>query len=164
MIQITADENEIQRRILSFIELKREEINKSNTRDFIDANVVAEDSCARVSSNVYRVEHSKGLLRIRKIKNEIGPEIESTARPLQDPAFNGVNERLEYIEKSLETTKSSTPKDIYQRLKILEDHIAFLKTVSPEYSKFVKKDFSKAKKVYSINDLDSIIASIESKP
>lgn len=161
MVQITADENEIQRRIASFIELKREEINQNNVRNFVEAKIV--DSCARASSNVFRVEQSTGLLRIRRIKNETGPEMESTAKQLQVPTFNGFNERLEHIEKSLNTTNSSTPKDIYQRLKTLEDQIAFLQTVSPEYSKFVKKDFSKPKKVYSISDLDSIIESMQSK-
>lgn len=156
LVQITIGEDEIKRRISSFIDLKREEINQNNLRDFIEV----EDSCARVSSNVYRVKDSKGHLIIRRIVNETGPATDLKTKQL--PSFNGVNERLENIEDLLKTTTTTTPKDVYQRLKILEDQVTLLKTVSPEYSKFIRKDSSKAKKVvYTISDLDSIIASME---
>lgn len=163
LVQITVGEDEIQRRIKSFVDLKREEINQNNLRDFIEAG--SDDLCARVSSNVYRVKDLKGHLKIRRIINEVGPIVKSEEIPHHNPNFSGVSERLQCIEDSLQVPTNSTPKDIYQRLKNLEDQLAYLKTVSPEYLKFKTRiDASKAKKtVYTISDLDSIISSMESK-
>lgn len=161
-MQVKVDENEMMDRINSFIELKRKEINESNLKDFIDdAN---EDSCARVSGNVYRIKDSKGHLRKRRIKNEAGPTVKMSEHESNDN-FCGVSERLEKAEAFFKFEWKSIPKDVYQRLKLIEDQIARLKTISPEYSKFViRKDSAPRKKtVYAISDLDKIIAAMETK-
>lgn len=165
LVQVTVDEVEMQSRIRLFIELKREENNENNLRDFIDEG--NEDSCARVSSNVYRIKDSKGHLRIRRIKNETGPldhRNGNTNEPQSNISFSGVSERLENVEDFLEFECKSVPKDVYHRLKLIEDQIAHLKTISPEYSKFlIRKDSApKRKTFYTISDLDKIIASMES--
>lgn len=160
LVQVKVDENEMMNRIKSFIELKRKEINENNLRDFIDDG--NEDSCARVSSNVYRIKDSKGHLRIRRIKNESGPTVKMSEHESND-SFCGISERLEKAEAFFKFEFKSIPKDVYQRLKQIEDQIAHLKTISPEYSKFViRKDSAPRKKaVYAISDLDKIIASME---
>lgn len=62
LIQINADEKEVFRRIECFIEKKREEIDKSNVHDFIEAGIDF-DSCARVTSVIFRTKDSKGHLK-----------------------------------------------------------------------------------------------------
>lgn len=171
LVQITADGNEVQRRIEAFIELKREEINRNNFNDFIESK--DKDSCARVTSNVYRMKDSKGHLRIKRVKNLSGPN-DATTLPgditqpephdiARERNYCSINERLRDVENYMKVESSAIPKDIYQRLKIIEDQISILKTVSPEYSQFViAKDSEPKKKIqYSLSDLDKIIASME---
>lgn len=171
LVQVRADGDEVQRRIEAFIELKREEINRNNLNDFIEAK--DNFSCARVASNVYRIEDSKGHLRIKRVKNITGPNdaktlLDETAQPeplstAREMNYCSIDERLQDVENYMKFGSSSIPKDIYQRLKIIEDQISILKTVSPEYSQFViSKDSAPKRKVeYSLSDLDKIIASME---
>lgn len=63
LVQINVDEDEIGRRIKNFIERKREEIDKSNIKDFIDTKDDGDDGCARVNSVIFRVKDSKGHLK-----------------------------------------------------------------------------------------------------
>lgn len=163
LVQITVDENEMQDRIKSFIELKRGEIDENNIRDFIEDR--SGDSCARVLSNVYRIKDSKGHLRIKRIKNETGPIFDQSFHQSKIiEGFSGISERLENVEDFLSLDSKSLPKEIYQRLKLIEDQISHLKTISPEYSKFVtrKKPAAKNKIGYTVNELDKIISTMES--
>lgn len=164
LVRINVDEDEMQRRIQSFIDLKRDEINKSNLRDFI---VPADsESCARTASNVYRLKDSKGHLRVKRMKNVEVPMDQAEAEPQPQPeASSSINERLETVETFLKLEATSIPKDVYQRLKFLEDQVAYLKTVSPEYSHFIKgKDPSpKIKHIYTVSEIDEMIAEMESK-
>jgi hypothetical protein len=168
-VQITIDENEMQRRIQSFIDLKRAEINQNNLRDFIETTQ-DDESCARVASNVYRIEDSKGHLRIKRSKNETGPSDHRNIFNVSDVAksdgnFNSINERLGNIENFLKLEGSPIPKDIYQRLKIIEDQITYLKTISPEYANFMtRKDSVPKKKIsYTVDDLNKIILAMETR-
>jgi hypothetical protein len=165
-VQISVDESEVKRRIEAFISRKREEINQNNLTDFIEEQ--GEDLCARVSSNIYRIKDSKGHLKIRRIRNEIGPlDDRSIAKHKVDEnsekIFSSIDERLKETENFLKLKSSAVPKDVYQRLKIIEDHISLLQSISPEYSQFLVHNESsqKYKTVYSVNDLDKIIASME---
>lgn len=172
LVQITVAEDEIKQRINAFIALKREEINQNNLRDFIETGC-DDDSCARLTSSVYRIKNSKSHLRIKRINNEIdavhdvvdqSENFTGQEATNSDAAFTGVTERLENVEKFLHLNSSAIPKDIYQRLKLLEDQISYLKTISPEYSQFVgRKDSTLKRKVYTVSDLDRIIAAMESK-
>lgn len=165
LVQIKVDEDEIQRRIQAFIELKREKINQKNLEDFIESK--DPESCARVVSKVRRLKNPQGHLRIKRVKNLTGPNdlvirSESTSAKL-DKNFDSINERLEDVELYLKLATTAIPKDVYVRLKMIEDQIAFLKTASPEYAQFIRiRNSARWKKVeYSISDLDKIIASME---
>lgn len=163
LVQITADETEVQRRIEAFINQKRGEINQNNLTDFLEQG--SENSCARVNSNVYRIKDSKGHLRIKRVKNEVGPLTESSKLVKSDESTNfcSINERLKDSESFLKLESNSIPKDIYERLKKIEDQISHLQSVSPEYSQFfARKDSAAKKNAYSAEDLDRIIASMES--
>ena len=162
LIQITVDEDEIQRRIQAFIERKRDEINKNNLRDFIEDS--SEELCARVSSNIYKVKDSKGHLKIRRVENETGPMEGGGETKESQEIFSSVNERLQDVESFLNLEPASIPKDVYQRLKMIEDQISHLMTISPEYSQFVsaKPTIIKQKAKYTVDDIDKIIAQMES--
>jgi len=55
------------------------------------------------------------------------------------PLTNGVVERLDNAEKYLNINNNNTPvsKNIYERLKKIENRILYLETISPEYSHFL---------------------------
>ncbi|CAG2067412.1 unnamed protein product, partial [Timema podura] len=64
LVQIKAGAKEIERRILSFIERKREQVNLSNIHDFCYRdNVQVEASCARVNAVLLCRKDSKSHLR-----------------------------------------------------------------------------------------------------
>src|SRR5690349_6133495 len=96
LVQLSVDHEEVQRRIRSFIESKREEINRNNQRDFI-ADGEINDSCARVASNVYRIEDSKGHLKIKIVCNEAGPGSSNTDKETLNQ-FYGIEERVKDVE------------------------------------------------------------------
>lgn len=161
--QIRVDDTEIQRRIDCFISRKRDEINSNNIQDFIAGETEAtseESSCARVYSTVYRIKDSKSHLKIHRVKNESGPQTgnykdaldkltgsnSATVKIKPDPDApervkpvpDGVQERLENVEHflHLQSNKVSN-KSVLERLKVIEDKILYLETMSPEYTHFV---------------------------
>lgn len=48
---------------------------------------------------------------------------------------NGIEERLQGLETQLSLDKA-VPKNVYQRLKHLEDRLILLESISPEYVQF----------------------------
>lgn len=54
---------------------------------------------------------------------------------------NGIEERLQNVETELSFHKA-VPRDIYRRLKAIEDRLLHLESISPEYSNFwVRKHY-----------------------
>lgn len=164
LIQIHALESEIQRRIRGFIELKREEIDRKNLRDFIETT---EDSCARVASSVYKFhKSSRGHLMVNTVKDqEVTLDSACTKKlPNHESFLSGIEERLESAESFLQQDDGTTTKDVFLRLKLIEDKITQLKSVSPEYFQFLKRTRpTKKKTFYTLNDLDRIIAMKKAK-
>lgn len=162
LLQIRADESEIKRRIASFIGRKREEINNGNVHDFIADNPDDDMQCARVNSTVYRINGSKGHLKVHRVKNEFGPQTINyttaldklmdgnsttvTIKPDPDkpvkPLSSGIQERLVNAEGHLNLNDNNeSTKTIFERLKAIEDRILYLETLSPEYSHFLVSFF-----------------------
>lgn len=160
LVQITVNEDEVQRRIQSFVGQKREEINRNNLRDFIDDE--AEDSCARVASNVYRIKDSKGHLKLKQALNETGPE-DRTEDTGNAGSFSGIKERLQDVQAFFRNEDFPLPKDIYKRLKAIENEVQHLKTISPEYSHYVSGRSLPVKTIYTVEDLEKIISAMENK-
>ncbi|KAJ9574066.1 hypothetical protein L9F63_008592 [Diploptera punctata] len=153
LIQIKADSKE--RRINSFIERKRDQVNLGNIQDFCShgSTPVNEYSCARVDALLIRRKDSKSHLRVRRVLNTWGPQTRGLdpgslggtdpedpmatlmkqntvkAEPRED---SGVEERLGNAETHLRM-RGPIPTDIYQRLKQIEDRILYLEGLSPEY-------------------------------
>lgn len=78
LVQIHADEAEVRRRLNCFVERKREEINETNVKDFIEPASHNESSgtdppdgdetCARVRSSVYRYKNASSHLKGKALK------------------------------------------------------------------------------------------------
>ncbi|KAK7835994.1 hypothetical protein U0070_004085 [Myodes glareolus] len=142
VVQIKAGKAEIDRRISAFIERKQAEINENNVREF--CNVI---DCNQVS----------------RVVNTYGPQTRPEGIPgsghkppgtLRDCGNQAVEERLQNIEAHLRLqTGGPVPRDIYQRIKKLEDRILELEGVSPEYFQSVQN--------YSLAELDEKISALK---
>ncbi|KAG9481075.1 hypothetical protein GDO78_010363 [Eleutherodactylus coqui] len=161
MVQIQAGKSEIDRRILAFIERKQAEINENNVREFcnvIDCN--QENSCARTDAIFTPFPGFKSHVKVSRVVNAYGPQTRSdgsssSSRPHSVPHDCGnqaVEERLQNIEYHLQLNPGGpVPKDVYQRLKKLEDRILELEGISPEY--FQSMSYSLAELDQKINAL-----------
>ncbi|KYO37251.1 MAP3K12-binding inhibitory protein 1 isoform B [Alligator mississippiensis] len=176
VVQIKAGKAEIDRRISAFIERKQAEINENNVREFcnvIDCN--QENSCARTDAVFTPYPGFKSHVKVSRVVNTYGPQTRSEGAhgsnkasiPVRDCGNQAVEERLQNIEAHLRLqTGGPVPRDIYQRIKKLEDKILELEGLSPEY--FQSVNFSgKRRKVqpphqnYSLAELDEKINAIK---
>ncbi|KAE8587360.1 hypothetical protein XENTR_v10021943 [Xenopus tropicalis] len=162
VVQIKAKKSEIDRRILAFIERKQAEINENNVREFcnvIDCN--QENSCARTDAVFTPYPGFKSHIKVSRVVNTYGPQTRNDntaaprlrANPVQlDCGNQAVEERLQNIECHLRLQRSGpVPKDVYQRIKSLEDKILELEGISPEY--FHSLDVSKKRKAPQTSEL-----------
>ncbi|XP_069695783.1 molybdopterin synthase catalytic subunit isoform X2 [Periplaneta americana] len=207
LVQIKAGSEEITRRINSFIERKREQVNLGNIQDFCyHGNApITDGSCARVDALLVRRKDSKSHLRVRRVLNPWGPQTRGIdpgsmgcTNP-QDPASAlfqqhlkegsskcgikseindvkigtvGIEERLSNAERHL-NIHGPVPKDVYSRLKEIEDRILQLEGLSPEYFQFWKNTpFDKEsqmeqspvkKRTYSTLELENKLLDLEYK-
>lgn len=177
VVQIKAGKAEIDRRISAFIERKQAEINENNVREFcnvIDCN--QENSCARTDAIFTPYPGFKSHVKVSRVVNTYGPQTRpegiqgSGHKPssmLRDCGNQAVEERLQNIEAHLRLQAGGpVPRDIYQRIKKLEDKILELEGISPEY--FQSVNFSgKRRKVqppqqnYSLAELDEKISALK---
>ncbi|XP_038611975.1 MAP3K12-binding inhibitory protein 1 [Tachyglossus aculeatus] len=177
VVQIKAGKAEIDRRISAFIERKQAEINENNVREFcnvIDCN--QENSCARTDAVFTPYPGFKSHVRVSRVVNTYGPQTRAegahgsgpkASNMLRDCGNQAVEERLQNIEAHLRLqTGGPVPRDIYQRIKKLEDKILELEGLSPEY--FQSVSFSgKRRKIrppqesYSLAELDEKINALK---
>ncbi|XP_010190949.1 PREDICTED: MAP3K12-binding inhibitory protein 1, partial [Mesitornis unicolor] len=177
VVQIKAGKAEIDRRISAFIERKQAEINENNVREFcnvIDCN--QENSCARTDAIFTPYPGFKSHIKVSRVVNTYGPQTRSEGAhgsshkasvPIYDCGNQAVEERLQNIEAHLRLqTGGPVPRDIYQRIKKLEDKILELEGLSPEYFQSVSCS-GKRRKVqpphqnYSLAELDEKINAIK---
>ncbi|KAM6133771.1 LOW QUALITY PROTEIN: MAP3K12-binding inhibitory protein 1 [Phoenicopterus ruber ruber] len=143
VVQIKAGKAEIDRRISAFIERKQAEINENNVREFcnvIDCN--QENSCARTDAIFTPYPGFKSHIKVSRVVNTYGPQTRSEGAhgsshkanvPIHDCGNQAVEERLQNIEAHLRLqTGGPVPRDIYQRIKKLEDK-SLSEGLSPEY-------------------------------
>lgn len=176
VVQIKAGKAEIDRRISAFIERKQAEINENNVREFcnvIDCN--QENSCARTDAIFTPYPGFKSHIKVSRVVNTYGPQTRSEGThgsshkasvSMHDCGNQAVEERLQNIEAHLRLqTGGPVPRDIYQRIKKLEDKILELEGLSPEYFQSVSCS-GKRRKVqsphsYSLAELDEKINAIK---
>ncbi|KAB0393327.1 hypothetical protein E2I00_006711 [Balaenoptera physalus] len=122
VVQIKAGKAEIDRRISAFIERKQAEINENNVREF--CNVIDCNQVSRVVNTYGPQTRPEGIQGSGHKPNSM----------LRDCGNQAVEERLQNIEAHLRLqTGGPVPRDIYQRIKKLEDRILELEGISPEY-------------------------------
>ncbi|XP_045655806.1 MAP3K12-binding inhibitory protein 1 isoform X1 [Ursus americanus] len=177
VVQIKAGKAEIDRRISAFIERKQAEINENNVREFcnvIDCN--QENSCARTDAIFTPYPGFKSHVKVSRVVNTYGPQTRpegiqgSGHKPnslLRDCGNQAVEERLQNIEAHLRLqTGGPVPRDIYQRIKKLEDKILELEGISPEYFQSVsfcgkRRKVQPPQQNYSLAELDEKISALK---
>ncbi|XP_015269212.1 PREDICTED: MAP3K12-binding inhibitory protein 1 isoform X1 [Gekko japonicus] len=176
VVQIKARKAEIDRRISAFIERKQAEINENNVREFcnvIDCN--QENSCARTDAVFTPYPGFKSHIKVSRVVNTYGPQTRNEGAHgsshkantlLRDCGNQAIEERLQNIEAHLRLhTGGPVPKDIYQRIKKLEDKILELEGMSPEYFQSVnlsgKRRKSQPNQNYSLVELDEKINALK---
>ncbi|KAF4520615.1 hypothetical protein B566_EDAN007480, partial [Ephemera danica] len=159
LVQIKATPEEVRRRIECFISRKRQDVNRINIRDFCTRSLDSlgqqeegeeevVESCARIDAVLVPRKDSKSHLRVRRVLNTWGPQttgIDPGSMPTTTCRRNdidtkpnlpglppGVAERLSNVEDHLGINKA-VPSNIYKRLKMIEDRILYLESISPEY-------------------------------
>ncbi|XP_063146127.1 MAP3K12-binding inhibitory protein 1 isoform X2 [Candoia aspera] len=174
VVQIKAGKAEIERRISAFIERKQAEINENNVREFcnvMDCN--QENSCARTDAVFTPYPGFKSHVKVSRVINTYGPQTRNEDAQVSnhkahshDCGNQAVEERLQNIESHLRLqTGGPVPKDIYQRIKKLEDKILELEGMSPEYFQSVNL-FMKRRKIqqnqnYTLAELDEKINALK---
>lgn len=156
LIQITCSSTDMNKRIQNFMERKREQANLMNIRDFCGNR--SEEGCARTTSMLVKHKnaktHLKGNLKIiystnlfwdvliftvGRVFNTYGPrsKLNNTDTPKKFilKTTSSIDERLQMLEDNFNITKP-IPKDIYARLKKIEDRLLELEAISPEYAQF----------------------------
>ena len=77
LVQIRATPAELNHRILSFIERKRQQVNIVNVQEFCcrrDQNDENDNSCARVDAILIRRKDSKSHVKVHRVLNAWGPQ------------------------------------------------------------------------------------------
>ncbi|CAH1107639.1 unnamed protein product [Psylliodes chrysocephalus] len=166
LIQIKATKDEVENRINKFMERKRSEININNIQEFCRSDRNSDFICARVDAEVLKRKDSKSHLQVNRVLNSYHYRDQTSSDYLTKfiPP-NGVEERLQNIEEQL-SLSTPTSAIIYERLKCLEDRLLRLESMSPEYIQFWDKanifsGTSIRKKIYSIDEIDELIAEAE---
>ncbi|CAK9808851.1 Molybdopterin synthase catalytic subunit [Anthophora plagiata] len=183
LVQIRATSDELNNRISSFIERKRQQVNIVNVQEFCchrhqsDEN---EDSCARVDAILIRRKDSKSHVKVHRVLNAWGPQMvdQYTLRKASISGASTSNNCSYVLDDRISTSERilginrPVPKDIYERLKNIEDRILYLEGISPEYKDFWKtEDINNLKGVfkpvrkrtYSTAELDSKLHELEDK-
>ncbi|XP_066262490.1 molybdopterin synthase catalytic subunit [Euwallacea similis] len=168
LIQIKASNSELDTRIEKFMERKRAEINAHNDREFFRCQKDPEYSCARIDATVPKRKDSKSHLQVERVLNcyQYRDQKDWNYMKKYIPP-NGIEERVHILESQL-SLGNAVPKNIYQRLKHLEDRLLLLESLSPEYLQFWEKSSvmsnkSLKKKIFLPSELDELIAEVEKK-
>ncbi|KAJ8928221.1 hypothetical protein NQ314_019285 [Rhamnusium bicolor] len=137
-------------RIKKYMKRKRDEIDVSNVREFCCGAREPEFTCARADAVLQKRKDSKSHLEDQTNSDYLTKFIPP----------NGIEERLQNLECQLSLT-TAVPKNIYKRLKSLEDRLLYLESVSPEYIQCWDKTLpakSVKKKIFSLDEIDDLIA------
>ncbi|XP_076657361.1 molybdenum cofactor synthesis 2B [Halictus rubicundus] len=184
LVQIRATNEELNHRIASFIERKRQQVNMVNVQEFCyhrDQDEEHEDSCARVDAILIRRKDSKSHVKVHRVLNTWGPQTVDQSF-LRKAAISGtsqtstscttvLNDRISTTERILGINRP-VPKDVYERLKNIEDRILYLESTSPEYKDFWKAEDINSlkgtfkpvrKRTYSMAELDTKLHELEDK-
>lgn len=164
LIQIKTSNEDIENRIQTFMDRKRSEIDATNVREFCSGDRDLEFTCARTDAVLHKRKGSKTHLEVQRVFNAYNHRDQTTSDYMTKfIPKNGVEERLENVECQL-SLKTPVPKNVYQRLKAIEDRLLHLESISPEYIMFWDKanlQKKEKKKVFSLEEIDGLIMDTE---
>ncbi|XP_033102743.1 MAP3K12-binding inhibitory protein 1-like [Anneissia japonica] len=150
-VQIIASKDEIDRRIKAFIERKQVDVDDNNKREFcsvISPEHEIKSSCARTDAVFKPVNGCKSHVKVSRVVNPNGPQTrpfistqsttsQSASRSSTSQSSHelpsSLEERLKNIETHIKLKHGQVPKNIYSRLKVMEQRILQLEGTSPEY-------------------------------
>ncbi|XP_074650043.1 uncharacterized protein LOC141905166 isoform X2 [Tubulanus polymorphus] len=148
LVQVQANKQEIDRRINSFIQRKRLEVDELNRREFCGQFIEREMSgesttnCARTDARFHPSATGNSHVKVWRVVNPWGPQTRISATGnntnKRDTSITStaLNERLDNLEKHLKISPPIGPensKDVYARIRGLEDRVLYLESLSPEY-------------------------------
>ncbi|XP_029165372.1 molybdopterin synthase catalytic subunit [Nylanderia fulva] len=182
LVQVQANSKELNRRIESFIERKRQQVNSVNVQEFCrhSERNDNENSCARVDAILIRRKDSKSHVKVHRVFNTWGPQTIDQSMLYKSVINNTSSDIANYspvLDDRICTTEhiiginKPVPKDIYERLKNIEDRILYLESISPEYKEFwltedipnLKSSSCFQKRTYSMAELDFKLYELEDK-
>jgi len=117
LVQIQATNEEMDERIDKYIESKRSEIDASNVLEFCEGRSEESNGCARTDAVLAKKKDSKSHLRTSSVQNP--------------PMTQVLNERLNNAEEQM-GVNVPIPRDVYARLKALEDRLVLLERIAPQ--------------------------------
>jgi molybdopterin synthase catalytic subunit len=123
LVQINVSNEEMDERINRFVATKRDEIDSANILEFCGDMSPDETSCARTDSVLVKKRDSTSHLRKSVVTNQIGPG--------NPPLTSALDERLHNMEEMVVADTATIPKDVYARIKALEDRMLLLERVKP---------------------------------
>ncbi|KAF6039442.1 MBIP [Bugula neritina] len=158
-VQIHATREEMHARINAFCSRKRAQIDERNVEVFCgvkipraDASSANHTSCARVDATRFPV-HGKSRFKVSSVHNQVGPQTIANDETANQGLLNKVEAsqvgvdiegRLRDLENHCEISGSDY--SVIERIKLLEDRILHLESITPEYftNPHIKSHVSKA--------------------
>lgn len=169
LVQIVASSSEIDRRIQAFMSRKQAEVNEANRREFCSSvsSTSGENGCARTDSVFVPRSGTKSHVKVSRVAHAYGPQtrphlinaenmkvgMDAQRSPHKRERHEGVEERLENMESFLKLRKGQkVPENVYQRIKVLEERILQLESLSPEYFSISPSAFKRQRLSQSTSD------------
>lgn len=163
-VQIQVSSEELRRRIEAFKLRKRKQKDERNVQEYCGRPYIDElhplwgeiNSCARVDAVfIPRYDH-KSRVKVTRVRNMCGPQIEEAKEIKIDPerekpectdSFDAIQERLLSMESHLKLKSDETvKKNFFQRIKELEDRILYLEGICPDYFNLPTTNYESTKK------------------
>ncbi|GFY49909.1 MAP3K12-binding inhibitory protein 1 [Trichonephila inaurata madagascariensis] len=151
-VQINITSEQMRQRVNAFKNFKRQQKNEKNVQEYCGHPYIDElnplwghiNTCARVDAIFVPRYSIKSRYKVTRVTNRWGPQAQSsneanqnTTEPERAPTCNrdsiveAIQERLRSMEQHLHLNDTAK-KNIFQRLKELEDRIMYLESISPD--------------------------------
>ncbi|GFQ66245.1 MAP3K12-binding inhibitory protein 1 [Trichonephila clavata] len=150
-VQIRVSSEEMRRRIKAFKLGRRRLKDERNVQEYCGHPYTDEhhplwgdiNTCARVDAVFIPKYDGKSRVKVSRVRNVWGPQTQAVVQEADNESdrlervsteFIAIEERLSNMELHLKLKKDSTvKKNVFQRLKEVEDRILYLEGTSPEF-------------------------------
>ncbi|XP_076809017.1 MAP3K12-binding inhibitory protein 1-like [Clavelina lepadiformis] len=146
LVQITATKAQLDQRIAAFISHAQSTVDEQNVHEFCANSQKSSSGCARANALYKRRVANQTHLQVQRVINDVGPQMQIDSQgawcaPIHkdnkgtsDKSLHyGVEERLSNLEHHVGCERKKSPKEIYARLKAVEERVLQLESMSPEY-------------------------------